>query len=585
MWLAAANVLLGVLVYLGLGLWAALGQDGLSAQARAGLGVEAPLGLRAFHAAQATWPRLSPLPFLIALALVGLRRLVRRGSAVGEHWLFDLALFPIGAGLLVGAVVAVLVWQGDGPAARSRALEGLAFYGALTAAGLAVVGLLAALLARSRASRLALAACVVLVLLARAGADAWGAAHLAAFDRRLAEDVAADRARAAAARRPVLRGEPRPENAAVQYRAALAGLAARAGSGARDAMRSLDEVARSAPGSPVPESARALIEQHRDTTAAVREALQAERCDWETPYGEVYWRDGALNLALPRLVGVALVVEGHELASRGDLGAAAGRYMDAVQFGSDYGSGHLLIGALVGSGVEATALRALGRLVTGRGPGSPPLAEIDRDLARLEPALASVSVGYRNERLSLGRFERRLEEAPAEAGLQEPLILPWLVPYRALAAHALAAFEPRLRDLERALAAEDPRLVGGVYDRIEADFTGAKNPILRDMAGVGGPFRGQARRARWAEDEARALLRLTRLAVRVEGARDASGRYPPDVSGLEVPVDPYGWPARLLYAPSPDRRGYKVWSVGPNGTDDGGSDEKLADVVLERRVG
>jgi hypothetical protein len=259
--------------------------------------------------------------------------------------------------------------------------------------------------------------------------------------------------------------------------------------------------------------------------------------------------------------------------------------VDAAQFGSDYGSGHLVIGALVGSGIEATALRALGRLVTGRGAGGLLLAEIDRDLGRLEPELASVSAGYRNERLSLGRFLRRLDEAPAEAGLQEPLILPWLVPYRALAAQALTAFEPRLRELERALAAEDPSLVSGVHDRIQADFGGTLNPILRDMAGVAGPFRGQSRRARWTEDEARALLRLTRFAARIEQARDAVGRYPTDISGLEVPVDPFGWPTKLRYAASSDRRGYKVWSVGPNLEDDGGREQELADVVLERRSG
>jgi len=579
--LAAASLGLGLLLYLGSGFWAAVSQDGLSQEMHTGLGSEPPLAVRFFLAVPELSQRYVPIAMLLALALVGLRRLVRRAAALGESWLFDLALVPLGTGLVVGVVVGLLVWIGS-PRPIGVALKGLVSFGLATAAVVALLDLLAASLVRSRVFRAVVPAFVVLLLVARVGADAWGSWRLAAYDREWEREVADERVRAAAAKRPVLRGEPRPENAAPKYRAALAAVATRLGPSARAETQSLDEAARTAPGSAVAEAVKAVLEKHRDTSAAIRDALLAERCDWETRYGELYWRAGS-SIGPPRFVGALLVVEGHELAARRDLDGATGRYQDAAQFGSDYGSSSLLVGALVGSSIEATAFRALGRLVTGPAAGQPSLARIDRDLGRLEGALSSISSGYRNERLSMGHFQRRLDEAPAEAGLQEPLILPWLVPYRALAAHALTRYEPRLRELEHALAEEDPSLAARAQDRIQAEFAGTLNPILRGMAGVGSSS-GNTRRARAIEDEARALLRLTRLATRVEQARDTAGRYPADLLGVETPADPIGWPAPLRYAPTPDRRGYKLWSVGLNGKDDGGSEEERADIVLERKA-
>jgi hypothetical protein len=91
------------------------------------------------------------------------------------------------------------------------------------------------------------------------------------------------------------------------------------------------------------------------------------------------------------------------------------------------------------------------------------------------------------------------------------------------------------------------------------------------------------RRIRVAEDDARALLRLARFAIRIEQARTKGGLYPADARDLQPPVDPLAWPHLVRYEAILGGRGYKVWSVGIDGKDDGGDPQSGKDAVLERK--
>ena len=89
-------------------------------------------------------------------------------------------------------------------------------------------------------------------------------------------------------------------------------------------------------------------------------------------------------------------------------------------------------------------------------------------------------------------------------------------------------------------------------------------------------------RARDSQDWVAVRFRLLRAAVDLERTWQKEGRYPGDASAIDLPVDPYGYPARLHYVSLAEGRGYKLRSVGENGKDDSGIAEGHADEVFER---
>jgi hypothetical protein len=79
-------------------------------------------------------------------------------------------------------------------------------------------------------------------------------------------------------------------------------------------------------------------------------------------------------------------------------------------------------------------------------------------------------------------------------------------------------------------------------------------------------------------DELKARVRLAAAAVSLEQGRRNSERYPAELP--DAPVDPLAWPAKLQYQPSADGTSYKLWSVGSDRKNDGGTAQ---DLVLDRR--
>ncbi len=433
------------------------------------------------------------------------------------------------------------------------------------------------------ALRISLFTAVPIVALVIAG-NLWARSRFAAYEETWKRDLAAERARIAALRMPVLRGEPLDENAAARYMPLLADLGGGyPGTGRRDPdfdklTRDLFKAAYAAPRDPLPPRVQQLLEHRRALLVSTREATRCTRVDWAFQY-ERGGQAPIVSLLAARWLADLLVIEGHERAQAGDLQGAAERYLDVARFGADLATQGVLIHGLVGVGM-GLGLRALGALLTSSDPAKLPLGPIGDELARLEPAQASLAPGFRGERLTLFRSLKE-EHAPLDSTERGDALVD-VVFGRALAAHSLGEMDPWLRTAEATVAEPDAAKAEATTKQLEAAFVTSRNPITRMVL-------PSLLRARIPAIEARARFALLRAAVAVEQARLRDKRYPDALAG--APSDPWASPAALHYRVEDGGAGYVLWSVGDNLKDDGGQGrfvsawpEGQMDLVLARRA-
>jgi hypothetical protein len=62
------------------------------------------------------------------------------------------------------------------------------------------------------------------------------------------------------------------------------------------------------------------------------------------------------------------------------------------------------------------------------------------------------------------------------------------------------------------------------------------------------------------------------------------GRYPSDAGEVDLPVDPFAYPAQLHYTSLAEGRAYRVWTVGRDGRDDGGAAKEHTEDVFEKQL-
>jgi len=470
-----------VFFYLPIGVVAAVAQDGLSEDMHAGLGMEGPLPLRLFRRVQ-SFTGLWPLAVGAALLHVALRWLVRRRSTFGDSLAWDSLTSP----LLTTAVAAVLgaAWvlaTGKGHDLDSLVWPG-AFIGVLAFVALGIAGLGLALARRHRGLRLAIAGVLLVAVSVRLGAEVWGRASLRNHRARRAAELAGLDAQRAARQRPVLRGDPIDEDAWPRYQKLIDDL--RPYFADHDTRRALTSLGDAEPFAPIPTQARAVLEARRADLAALRDGTRCRRClptIFTNPVGPIP------SLLSVRYLATLWTLEGHERAQAGDLAGAADRYLDVVRFGGDIGGG-VLIPALLGSAVEQTGLRAVGRLVRS-GRLSPELLDrIERERELLERDRTSLAEGLANERRTLDGLGGAIDTWEADLG--EPLILPAVVPYRALAAHAIRVADPLRRGFESALAKDDLEAWKELGAEGDAAAGSSWNPFLRLVMGYGGALDG-----------------------------------------------------------------------------------------------
>lgn len=108
------------------------------------------------------------------------------------------------------------------------------------------------------------------------------------------------------------------------------------------------------------------------------------------------------------------------------------------------------------------------------------------------------------------------------------------------------------------------------WDMTANGWSGRLHRRLEDVASGKAPF-GDALIA--ADNRGLALLRLVRTELAIHGYRRDEGNFPTSLQTLvpawlnEVPLDPFSGQALVYRA---DAEGYLLYSVGNDGTDDGG---------------
>lgn len=560
--LGATALLALVLVVIPLGLAAASALD-RAHPLREALGEIAPLPYRVFVVARTWLFRGAPILAGIVVAHCALRRIVRRSLSFGDDLRWDAFVSPAATTLVAAllGLIAYMATENKGPDASSRG-DVTAAAGAL-AGGLGMVGLALGLAVRSRLVRrlaVALVAVLALLPLARWAADAWGAARLRSFARSLEPQITAERQRMAAARSPVLREPVLDEDASPRYRMLMSQMAAVKYPG-------LGQAAGAGPGSPVGPDAVRVLAQYREVVRGLREAVHCNRCVWELK--PVVPSEPIPSPLHARTLVNLLVVEGHERAQKGDARGAAERYLDAVRFGCDFRHSPL-ISNLVGIAVAGAGLDALGRLlVSGL---RPPLAQIGSELAKLEGHLPTAATVLGQERLDVLGGLTRVEKAEDVFGV--PPVLTLLVPYRLLVAQAAEALDPRWRAIESASTVADPKEAERAL-AAAAEPGPTWNPVFKLVSPTPLP------RIRVTVGSLAARFLLAKTAVTIEEAAARTGRYP-EASAVALPADPLVAVGTLRYERSPDGKGYRLWSVGANERDDGGTSRDNLDLVLER---
>lgn len=427
---------------------------------------------------------------------------------------------------------------------------------------------------------------IVLLIIFRIGADLWGRSKLKAYDLIWRQAITAMRQRNAAHKVPVLNGQPIDENAAPLYKNLMAVVE-------KDDVVAIRAAAKIQVGTPLPPEAVKLLDERRPVIAQLREALHRTHCDWNFKYEDGFYMELPNFLPAQTILARLLILEGHKHAYAGDLSAAADRYLETVKFGNDIASGPMIT-VMIGSVIAGDALDSLMQIVVLGGSKPLLLAELERDLAQLESSLPSFVDAIRIERTIIGTFKGLIEHKSYFDIIKDldpnsdsasyriySLVLPIFIPSRAILADAVTDLEPLYEEAERGAAladrTEQERIFTTIKDRAGASW----NPIVNSSWSMG------VFNQRYGLKTARvkAKYRLIQTAIAIERQRSKDGRYPQDQTLINLPIDPLASPAKLNYQAASDGRGYKIWSVGENGKDDGGTsgNEGADDIVLERK--
>jgi len=391
---------------------------------------------------------------------------------------------------------------------------------------------------------------IALLYVASLIAAEWGRRSLRAYGEIWKNDVAAERARVAERRLPVLQGPPLDENAAARYTTILEQLDP-------GEIKPLFTAAKVLAGTLPPETS-AVLAKHRGEIQEIEKALRCTRCDWATKFEQGYDAPQPSFLGLRFLVNL-LLVDARERVASGDVRGGVMRCLETIRLTTDDGTSGIFFQVICAVADQRRALVELGQLVaTGR--PEVPLDEIENALAELEPYAPTIADAFRAERLLLG------------GSMTQPL-----GDHPAVLARGANEVDSVLREAERAASTNDPADRARVSQRVKGESSWS-NPIAAGVLSTPDALILEGA-------ELRAMYRLVRTAVVLEKAFRATGQFP---ESQELSLDPCCAPSgHLHYRRASEGMGYTLWSVGKNGRDDGGQSGSVEkdDLVIEHAPG
>jgi hypothetical protein len=341
--------------------------------------------------------------------------------------------------------------------------------------------------------------------------------------------------------RPVLRGEPEPGNSWTDYQLAFDALGTFKGDHRRitgyvDSGAAADH-----------DAVAAALKAHLDVFEHLRRG--ARRTTGAFP-GR--WEDGT-QMAMPPLyqcqvLAQAAACRAKFLSEEGKHREAAELLLDVAQFSRDIRQNQILLTDMIGQAIHVIAMSELRTLVQGEGLRVADFQEIDRELEILDRNDPPFGPSLKNEVVCLG-FDLMHGQGLRDPQFRSKAWESWRYAFssRIMEADALERFDADMAEASGA-AGKSWSQACAIYGQLEGRLQVEKNPIVHFFEGG----------LMVSDRHYRLGVAFTRL-LRAASHYRASGE-------ILQPEDPFG--GRLLHSEKDGR--LKVWSVGPDGVDDGG---------------
>ncbi len=333
-----------------------------------------------------------------------------------------------------------------------------------------------------------------------------------------------------------------------------------------------------------------LLTRHAALVDTIRRAADMPGCrfarDWARP---------SIEMLLPEMQ--AMRTEARLLALAARRGSFEGRpaeaVADAVRLGSlgrQAGSEPILVSSLVGLAIDGEALSVVADILPRLGPGDAALLDAPglRDLVSAVPSVVRAVNGeeafglalfadFADGRENIHAFGRLSSNATPTFGEGHPLAFladPLMAIYRVFFLPAdLAGYRDRFRKLRSTAARSVDQRQG--WPEMKRDIDAIDTDPRRGPDGALARLLVPATEAVFrAQSHAVARHRAAEVLLAATRERLAAGKLPAAIDSLvparlpSVPRDPFtsDSPMRAAF----EAGEFSVWSVGPNGTDDGG---------------
>ena len=333
-----------------------------------------------------------------------------------------------------------------------------------------------------------------------------------------------------------------------------------------------------------------LLTRHAALVDTIRRAADMPGCrfarDWARP---------SIEMLLPEMQ--AMRTEARILALAARRGSFEGRHAEAVadavrlgSLGRQAGSEPILVSSLVGLAIDGEALSVVADILPRLGPGDAALLDAPglRDLVSAVPSIVravngeeafglAVFADFADGREDIHAFGRLSSDATPTFGEGHPLAFladPVMAIYRIFFLPAdLAGYRDRFRKLRSTAARSVDQRQG--WPEMKRDIDAIDTDPRRGPDGALARLIVPATEAVFrAQSHAVARHRAAEVLLAATRERLAAGTLPAAIESL-VPARLPSVPRDPFTSDSPMRAAFEagelsVWSVGPNGTDDGG---------------